>query len=94
MKDQDKVRRIVPILHWQIVNVQSWYCLNYLVDQDRNVKLDASRLIAVPMYVILRMSWRQKLSSFKLFGFSNLLPSRYLGSQGHLCKSAPLNMRT
>lgn len=23
VKDQDKVRRIVPILHWQNVNVQS-----------------------------------------------------------------------
>jgi hypothetical protein len=43
VKDQDKVRRIVPILHWQNVNVQCWYCLNYcLVDQDRNVVLGAS----------------------------------------------------
>lgn len=68
MKDQDKARRIVPILHWQNVNVQSWYCLNYLVDdQERNVVSDGSRLIAVPKYVILRMSWRQKPISFKLF---------------------------
>lgn len=42
VKDQDKVRRIVPILHWQNVNVQSW-CLCYLADQGRNV---ASRLFA------------------------------------------------
>lgn len=44
MKDQDKVRRIVPILQWQSVNVQSYYCL---VNQERNVVPDASRLITV-----------------------------------------------
>lgn len=67
MKDQDKVRRIVPILHWQNVNV---HFLSRLVDQDCNDEgPGASRLITAPKYVILRKSWRKKPSSFKLFGF-------------------------
>lgn len=81
MKDQDKVRRIVPILHWQNVNVQCWYCLNYcLVDQDRNVVLGASRLIAIPMYVILRKVVASEAFKFQVVWifFNLLVPSRFL----------------